>query len=116
MRDFLEKLIARLWNRAASSRRKLPLATGLFLGWLVVDEAVTRSKVTIPHARRATHVALLGCTGTGKSSLIRWFCGQDIEAGRGFLVFDIHGELTPLLLSLIAAEEERRREDLSGNV
>jgi len=116
MRDFLEQLIARLWNRAAARRQKLPLATGLFLGWRVVDEAVTRSKITIPHARRATHIVLLGRTGTGKSSLIRWFCEQDIKADRGFLVFDIHGELTPLLLAIIAAEEARRGEDLSSKV
>jgi hypothetical protein len=116
MKNFLEKLIARLWNRAVSRRRKQSAASGLFLGWRVVDEALTRSKVTIPHARRATHIALLGRTGTGKSSLIRWFCEQDIKAGRGFLAFDIHGELTPILLSLIAEEEQRRRQDLSGNV
>lgn len=116
MKHFLEKLIARLWNRAAAARRTLPLATGLLLGWRIVDEAVTRSKVTIPHSRRATHIALLGRTGTGKSSLIRWFCEQDIKAGRGFFVFDIHGELTPVLLSLVAAEEGRLRTDLSGKV
>ncbi len=116
MRQLLEKLIARLWNRAATVRRKLPLATGLLVGFRVVDEAVTNSKVTIPHARRATHIALLGRTGTGKSSLIRSFCEQDIRAGRGFFVFDIHGELTPAILALIAGEERRLNTDLSGNV
>lgn len=116
MRDFIEKLIARFWNRAASGHRRLPAAAGLFLGWRVVDEAVTRSKVTVPHVRRATHMALLGRTGTGKSSLIRWFCEQDIRADRGFFVFDIHGELTPAVLSLIMAEEHQRKQDLSDRV
>jgi DNA helicase HerA-like ATPase len=116
MRRLLEKLIVRLWNRTVAGRRRLPVATGLLLGFRVVDEAVTGSKVTIPHSRRATHIALLGRTGTGKSSLIRWFCEQDIKAGRGFFVFDIHGELTPALLALIAAEEQRLHADLSDKV
>ena len=116
MKKFLERLVARLWNRAAARRRRMPAASGLSLGWRVVDETVTRSKVTVPHARRATHVALLGRTGTGKSSLIRWFCEQDIQAGRGFLAFDMHGELTPALLSLIAAQEQAQGKDLSSKV
>jgi uncharacterized protein DUF87 len=116
MRRLLEKLIARLWNRTVAGRRKLPLATGLLVGFRVVDEAVTGSKVTIPHSRRATHIALLGRTGTGKSSLIRSFCEQDIKAGRGFFVFDIHGELTPSVLSLVAVEERRLNADLSDRV
>jgi len=116
MKRFLETLTARFWNRIAARRRRLAVATGLLLGSKVVDEAITASKVSIPHARRATHIALLGRTGTGKSSLIRWFCEQDIRAGRGFFVFDIHGELTPALLSLIAAEERRTNTDLSAKV
>lgn len=116
MRDFFEKLIARLWNRAASRRRLLPLATGLLVGFRIVDEVMTSARVVIPHSRRATHIAILGRTGTGKSSLIRSFCEQDIKAGRGFFVFDVHGELTPAVLSLIAAEEERLNLDLSAGV
>ena len=116
MNWFLQKLIARIWNGATRRRSRRPIATGLLVGNRVVDEAVTASKVTIPHSRRAMHVALLGRTGTGKSSLLRWFCEQDIRAGRGFLVFDIHGELTPVILSLIVSEERRLKADLSERV
>jgi DNA helicase HerA-like ATPase len=99
MKQFIEKLVARLWNRLASRRAPLARTAGLLLGNRVVDEVVTPSKATIPHSRRATHIAILGRTGTGKSSLIRWFCEQDVKAGRGFFVFDIHGELTSAVLS-----------------
>jgi hypothetical protein len=116
MTRFLEKLIARFWNRTVAGRRRVPLATGLLLGFRVVDEVVTASKVVVPHFRRATHLALLGRTGTGKSSLIRWFCEQDVKASRGFFIFDIHGELTPAVLSLIVAEERRTGADLSDRV
>jgi hypothetical protein len=116
MKHFLEKLLTRFWNRIAAEKRRLPLATGLVLGSRVVDEASTAAKVVIPHSRRPTHIALLGRTGTGKSSLIRWFCEQDIRAGRGFFIFDVHGELMPAILSLIAAEERRANADLSERV
>jgi Helicase HerA, central domain len=116
MKRFFEKLVARLWNLTATRRRKLPLATGLMMGLRVVDEVVTHSKVTIPHSRRATHTVIVGRTGTGKSSLILSFCRQDIEAGRGLFIFDIHGELTPAVLSLIAAQERRLNADLSDKV
>jgi hypothetical protein len=116
MKYALEKLVARLWNRFTGRRRKLALAAGLMLGNRVFDDAVTTSRVVIPHPRRTMHVAVLGKTGTGKSSLFRWFCEQDIAAGRGFFVFDIHGELTPALLSVIAHEERRLNVDASEKV
>jgi hypothetical protein len=62
------------------------------------------------------HVALLGKTGSGKSSLLKFLCLQDIEAGRGFLFFDLHGDATQFLLSAIAAEEWRRQEHLSDRL
>lgn len=116
MKKLFERIAARFWNRIAARRMGQMLATGLLLGNEVVDGAASGTGVMIPHARRATHIVLLGRTGTGKSSLIRWFCEQDIRAGRGFLVFDLHGELTPAILSLIAAEERRLDSDLSDRV
>lgn len=116
MKQLFERLTARMWNRIASRRRRSAAASGLLIGSRVVDEALTTTRVTIPHSRRAMHIALLGRTGTGKSSLLRWFCEQDIKAGRGFFVFDIHGELTPAILSLIAAEERRLGADFSERI
>jgi Helicase HerA, central domain len=116
MRRFLEKLTALFWNRTVARRRGVNLAAGLVLGSRVVDEVAIGARVVIPQQRRAQHIALLGRTGTGKSSLLRWFCQHDITAGLGFIVFDIHGELTPALLSAIATEEHRLKTDLSENV
>lgn len=116
MKRLFENVMAGFWNRIAGRRRRLAVATGLSLGIRVVDEALAASRVVIPHSRRAMHIALLGRTGTGKSSLIRWFCEQDIKARRGFFIFDIHGELTPAVLSLIAVEERRTGTDLSDRV
>jgi hypothetical protein len=83
----------------------------------VLDDGRTSSRpVTLPHSRRAEHLVLLGKTGTGKSSALLHFSTQDIAADRGFVHFDLHGETTRQLLALLAAEERRRRQDLSDRI
>jgi hypothetical protein len=68
---------------------------------------------TLAHAKRPEHLAILGKTGTGKSSLLQYLCAQDIRADRSFIFLDLHGDATPTLAGLVAAEEERRGLDLS---
>src|SRR5271157_148774 len=99
MINLIEKLIVAIWNRlrrrergARQERRSLDL------GFRVVDGQVTRWHVDLSDARRAMHVAVLGKTGTGKSSFLRYWSQQDIDADRGFLHFDFHGDATPSLL------------------
>jgi hypothetical protein len=85
----------------------------LDLGTLVVDGEPTRGRIGVEQNRRAESVAILGKTGTGKSSLIRYMAEQDIRAGRGFVFFDIHGDATRFLLACIADRERTSGEDLS---
>lgn len=63
---------------------------------------------------RTEHLAILGKTGSGKTSLLRHLCKQDIKAGHGFAFFDLHGDTTPFLLAAIAEEGMRRGVDLSS--
>ncbi|HAZ00594.1 MAG: hypothetical protein A2W90_04900 [Bacteroidetes bacterium GWF2_42_66] len=42
---------------------------------------------------RLLHTYIIGKTGTGKTNLLQTHIIQDIEAERGFCVFDIHGDL-----------------------
>ncbi len=60
-------------NRIELERRKL-------------DEAQTA-------ADRLSHMHIVGKTGTGKSTLLRTLCGEDLVAGRGFCLIDPHGDL-----------------------
>src|SRR5882724_6116122 len=114
---FLEQLIARFWNRFRSRHREARReGRSLQLGWRVTDGTVTRLSVGLSTTRRAMHIALLGKTGTGKSSLLRFLCQQDIEADRGFLYFDLHGDATPFLLRTINARERRERRHLSDKL
>jgi hypothetical protein len=88
----------------------------LDLGQRVRDEEVTRSVITIPNNRRAEHIAILGKTGTGKSSLLRHLLKQDIGAGRGFACFDLHGDVTDFVLRTVAVQERIVKKDLSDKL
>lgn len=54
--------------------------------------------VYMPLANRTTHMAVIGRTGTGKSTLLHNLIHQDIAAGRGVAVIDPHGTLVRELL------------------
>jgi len=79
-------------------------------------DAITRHEYQLSCARRTTHVAVLGKTGSGKSSLLRRMAQEDIAAGRGFIWFDLHGDTTPFLLRTIAERERKLERHLSDRV
>jgi hypothetical protein len=117
MIHFFEQLVAGIWNRlrgrGSEARRE---GGGLDLGFRVEDGQVTGRHVELSNARRAMHIAVLGKTGSGKSSFLRYLAEQDIEAGRGFVYYDLHGDATPLLLRTINARERRLRRHLSDKL
>jgi hypothetical protein len=104
-------------RRYYSSRKYYALRNrDLDIGLQVRDEQATRTYLKIPNNRRAEHIGILGKTGTGKSSLLRFLLKQDIAAGRGFICFDLHGDLTAFLLKTIAAQEKTAKRDLSDRL
>ena len=117
MEPFLEQLFVGLWNRLQGrGRGARKEGNALDLGFRITDGHPTRQHETLSTTRRAMHLAVLGKTGTGKSSLLRHFIQQDIAQDRGFLVLDIHGELTPFILRTINARERAERRHLSGKL
>jgi hypothetical protein len=116
VKDFLERFIARLWNRTTARRGHGPVSRGLDLGARLVDGDATRGRVQIAHNRRAEHIAVLGKTGSGKSFLLKSLAKQDIEAGRGFVYFDLHGDATPFLLGAIADHEKFVKRNLDDRL
>src|ERR1700689_731237 len=112
---WLEQFTSWVWNRFTRNG-DLPHREGLELGDAVVDGRQTSSKVYLPHSKRAEHLVILGKTGSGKSVLLRSLARQDIVSGRGFVFFDLHGDATPALLQMIAAEEQRLNADLSDRL
>jgi hypothetical protein len=117
MEQFLEQLIVGFWNRLQGRGRGARKEGGeLDLGFRVTDDHRAQRHATLSSTRRAMHMAVLGKTGTGKSSLLRHLMQQDIAADRGFLVLDIHGELTPFLLRTINARERAEHRHLSDKL
>jgi hypothetical protein len=53
--------------------------------------------VLLDETARVRHVYVIGRTGTGKTNFMKELCRQDIEAGRGLVVFDPHGDLVDYL-------------------
>ncbi len=100
----LERVVVRLWNRFAS-QFPAPDPSGLNVGVCVTDNGPSRTLVSIDAGARTQHIAILGKTGMGKSSLLRYMMRQDLRRRNGFAVFDLHGDLTPFVLRAVAAEE-----------
>jgi hypothetical protein len=115
MKHLIEKWIVRLWNRRAACRLGEAVSRGLDLGALVSEDG-TGGRVTVAHGKRPESLALLGKTGTGKSSLLRHLAQQDIKSGRGFLYFDLHGDATDFIVACVADQEAAVRRDLSDRL
>ena len=109
-----QNMLTLLWNYMSERfRRREPMSE---LGRRVNGFFGERRILGIPSIRRTEHLAILGTTGSGKTSLMRVLCAQDIETNRGFAYFDLHGDTTPYLLALIAGKEKRTGQDLSGRL
>jgi hypothetical protein len=112
MISLFETLTSRIWNYFVGARRQ-SIKDGLVIGFAVEDGRTSKHKVYLPHGKRPEHQAIFGRTGTGKSSLILSFIVQDIAAGRGFAVIDVHGQVTKFVLQALSALEQKPSRDLS---
>jgi hypothetical protein len=118
MFNFLEHLFVSILNRMLGrSKRSGEKPKGMLtLGFRVVEGQITNRPVQVSQRLRAMHTAVFGKSGSGKTSFIKNVCAEEIRAGRGLFVLDLHGDLTPFLMGTLAAEEWRRQEDLSDRL
>lgn len=108
-----QNAFAAVWNWYAD-RRSRRLEERLVLGQARTVTFGKHPTIGIPMHLRREHIGVLGKTGSGKTSLMRYLCLQDIARGHGFAFFDLHGDTTPFLLGAIADQERKSREDLSS--
>jgi len=100
--SFLENKFVNLFNRATAPTKR-PLEGGLLLGHIFGENGVTKQPYYLPTQDRAKHISVLGKTGSGKSFFLRHIAQRDVQAGRGFLLFDLHGDLIPAIMRSLAA-------------
>jgi hypothetical protein len=65
----------------------------LDLGWHYSENKDEFQLAKIAEKDRATHLYVVGATGTGKTKFLEYLIKQDIEKGNGFGVIDPHGDL-----------------------
>ena len=111
--NLLDRLLSRAWNLAVRLLRRKPKTKGAVIGHLVVDGRVGQEKVLLSDLERMRHIVITGKTGFGKSYFLRQLLAQDIQANHGFVVLDLHGDLTPFILQAVAEAEKKSGRDLS---
>ena len=79
-------------NQTESKPDKEPEKT-LDLGWHYSENKDEFQLAKIAEKDRATHLYVVGATGTGKTKFLEYLIKQDIEKGNGFGVIDPHGDL-----------------------
>jgi len=60
-----------------------------------------RTKFGIKNDDRRRHLYIIGKSGTGKSKLLELLIKSDLEAGRGVIVLDPHGDLAKEVLNMV---------------
>jgi len=74
-----------------------------------VDDGWVERDVRLKDSDRGAHLAILGCTGTGKSTLLHSLIKHSIENGDGVILLDPHGHLYHQALDSVPA---RRADDV----
>jgi len=90
----------------------------LDLGWYFPEgkEEFQMSKVS--EKDRATHLYVVGATGTGKTKFLEFLIWQDIEQGKGFGVIDPHGDLIEDIKGFLVSryDKDQDKKELSERV
>jgi hypothetical protein len=90
----------------------------LSLGWYYSENKDEFQMAKIREEDRATHLYVIGATGTGKTKFLEFLIQQDIKKGNGFGVIDPHGDLIEDIKGFLACryEEVGDEKELSERV
>lgn len=75
------------------------VSQGTYIGRVTFRASDTAFCILPPDLRH--HLYCIGKTGTGKSTLLKLMAAQDAAAGRGFALFDPHGDLVQSVRYLV---------------
>ena len=82
----------------------------LDLGWYWSENKDEFQMAKVAQQDRATHLYVIGATGTGKTKFLEFLIYQDIDKGNGLGIIDPHGDLMEDVKGFLAC-----RYDESGN-
>jgi DNA helicase HerA-like ATPase len=78
------------------------IAGTLELGWYWSENKEEYQMAKIAEKDRASHLYVIGATGTGKTKFLEFLIQQDIEKGNGFGVIDPHRDLVEDIKGFLA--------------
>jgi len=102
--------ISRTDNLVSSLSRTLPAPISLKQNRqfdIVIGDNIHHNTITpigLVQAERDRHVYIIGGTGNGKTTMIKYSLIQDIQNGKGIALVDPHGDLAEELLQYIPPE------------
>lgn len=88
----------------------------LDLGWYYSKNKNEFQMAKINQKDRATHLYVIGASGTGKTKFLEYLILQDIEKGNGFGVIDPHGDLIEDIKGILSLHYSYNDEDISKKI
>jgi hypothetical protein len=88
----------------------------LDLGWYYSENKNEFQMAKIGQKDRATHLYVIGASGSGKTKFLEYLILQDIEKGNGFGVIDPHGDLIEDIKGILSLHYAASDEDIAEKV
>jgi hypothetical protein len=88
----------------------------LDLGWYYSKNKNEFQMAKIDQKDRATHLYVIGASGTGKTKFLEYLILQDIEKGNGFGVIDPHGDLIEDIKGILSLHYVASDKDIAERV
>ena len=88
----------------------------LDLGWYYSENKNEFQMAKIDQKDRATHLYVIGATGTGKTKFLEYLILQDIKNGNGFGVIDPHGDLIEDIKGILSLQYSREDAEIAEKV
>ena len=104
--EFLEKNLVKLFEFLKDFlflKPENPLSNSLYVGiaQALFDRNKTEKICIAPEGKEA-HFYVIGATGTGKTTLLERMIRQHILSNEGFVLFDVHGDLSEQIVKFVA--------------
>jgi hypothetical protein len=92
------------------------MSATLDLGWYWSENKDEFQLAKIAEEDRATHLYVIGATGTGKTKFLEYLIQQDIEKKNGFGVIDPHGDLVEDIKSFFTLKHDPTDEEITERI